>query len=417
MIGVPDRRVGRGGGAAASRSRRARRSTPRSCGRGARSRGCRRSRSRSGSTCSTRCPKNAVGKIAKRELRESVWRRRAQGVTARDPLAGVAIAGVGMTRAGAASSTRHRWRRSLEAAKAALADAGMTRARRRRHRRPLAGPGRDRLPARLGGLGGAAGHPRPLDRRHLPAGRARRSSTRRRRSRAGLCDTVLITGGQAGVMARGGGQGRLLHAPRQRVRRAVRVVHHRAVRARRAALPAPVPAHAREAMAEVAATIRNNGHAQPRRGHARPRALHGRRTCSPRRRSSSPFTLLELCLANEGAAAVVVTTLERARDCPKPPVRRPRRRRGVDAPAVRRPAALRGGVDDRRRRRAARVRDGRARRPTTSTSSQLYDVNSSEVLRQFEALGLLRRGGGRRLRARDRDRARTAGCRPAPTAG
>jgi hypothetical protein len=106
-----------------------------------------------------------------------------------------------------------------------------------------------------------------------------------------------------------------------------------------------------------------------------------------------PFTLLDLCLANEGGSAVVLTTLERARACPKPPV-----------------VVLGGGMEWMRQQyvdpprfedawdigaRAAGRAFGMAGLERSDVDLfELYDVTSAEVLRQFEAVGFCAAGEG-----------------------
>jgi len=147
-----------------------------------------------------------------------------------------------------------------------------------------------------------------------------------------------------------------------------------------------------ERMALVPATIRNAGSANPAavmygRGPYRPADV----LASPL--VAEPFRLLDLCLASEGAAAMVVTSLERARDCPS-------------APAV----VLGGGsewyrqqyVDPPRYDDVARIGAGAYRRsfgmaglrPGDVDVFELYDINTFEVIRQFESLGFCAEGEG-----------------------
>ncbi len=147
-----------------------------------------------------------------------------------------------------------------------------------------------------------------------------------------------------------------------------------------------------ERMALVPATIRNAGSANPAavmygRGPYRPADV----LASPP--VAEPFRLLDLCLATEGAAAMVVTSLERARDCPS-------------APAV----VLGGGSEWRRQQYVdppryddvARIGDSAYRRsfamaglgPADIDVFELYDINTFEVIRQFETLGFCGEGEG-----------------------
>jgi acetyl-CoA acetyltransferase len=147
-----------------------------------------------------------------------------------------------------------------------------------------------------------------------------------------------------------------------------------------------------ERMALVAATIRNSGSANPAA------VIYGRGPYTPADVLASPpvaepFRLLDLCLATEGAAAMVVTSLKRARDCPS-------------APAV----VLGGGSEWRRQQYVdppryddvARIGAGAYRRsfemaglrPGDTDVFELYDINTFEVIRQFETLGLCGEGEG-----------------------
>jgi acetyl-CoA acetyltransferase len=108
---------------------------------------------------------------------------------------------------------------------------------------------------------------------------------------------------------------------------------------------------------------------------------------------AEPFTLLDLCLANEGAAAMVLTSAERARDCPHPVT-----------------AVLGGGeewarqqyVDPPRYDDVGRVGADGARRafamagitPADVDVVESYDVNTFEVARQYEILGFCGEGEG-----------------------
>jgi acetyl-CoA acetyltransferase len=310
-------------------------------------------------------------------------------VSPRRSLSGVAIAGVGMTRQAPRLETSS-LAASLEAAKLALADAGMTVA------------DVDGIEARWPGPGGTVFQPGSADWAGLlgihvswigdtyPQGIPAVLDAAAAIS-AGLCETVLITGGQAGVMA--AEQGRVASYTRpanefvepfgsftsvQFALVAQRYLHR---------FP-----HAREPMAEVAATIRNTGHANP------DAVMYGRGPYTAQDvlgapKVVEPFTRLELCLANEGAAALVVTSIERARDCPKPPVAvlgggaEWMRQQYVDPPRYEEVWPI-GAKASRRAYAMARI---------TAADLDLiqpYDVNSAEVLRQYEALGFCGEGEG-----------------------
>lgn len=205
----------------------------------------------------------------------------------------------------------------------------------------------------------------------------------------GQASTILITGGQAGVL--GGGRvasytqpGNEFVAPFGAFTAA-----HFALVAQRHLARFP---HARRGAAEIAATIRTTGSANP----AAIMADRGPYTADDVLAAPpivDPFTLLDLCLASEGGAAVVVTTLERARDLPHPPVvllgagMEWLRQQYVD-PARHEQAWSIGAA-------AARTAFGQAGiGPQDVDVAQLYDVNSLEVARQFEALGFCAEGEG-----------------------
>lgn len=310
-------------------------------------------------------------------------------MTPRNPLAGVAIAGVGMTRQARRLETTS-LSASLQASKLALADAGMT------------VHDVDGIAARWPGPGGTVFQPGSADWAGLlgihvnwigdtypqgvPAVLDAAAAVA-----AGLCHTVLITGGQAGVMAAEAGKVASYTRPANEF-----VEPWGSFTSAQFALVAQrylhrFP-HAREAMAEVAATIRNVGHANPEA------VMYGRGPYTAQDVLDAPpivdpFTILDLCLANEGAAALVLTSLERARDCPKPPV-----------------VVLGGGaewmrqqyVDPPRYEEVWRIGAAAARRayamagitPADVDLVQFYDVNSAEVLRQYEALGFCGEGEG-----------------------
>lgn len=148
----------------------------------------------------------------------------------------------------------------------------------------------------------------------------------------------------------------------------------------------------RERLSEIAAAVRNAGAANP------DAVMTGR---GPYRAADiaasplvvEPFHLLDLCLATEGASAIVVTTPERARDCPKKPIAilgggsEWYRQQYVDPPRYDEVGTV--GADA--YRRALAMAD-------VSTDEidvfELYDINTWEIVRQVETLGLCDEGEG-----------------------
>jgi acetyl-CoA acetyltransferase len=302
-------------------------------------------------------------------------------------LSEVAIVGVGVTPQ-VKRSARNSLQVALDAAKLALADAG------------LPHTAVDGIAARWPGPGGTELAPGSADWSTLLGVPLRWIGDSYPQGVPALVDaagailtgqatTVLITGGQAGVL--GGGRvasytqpGNEFVAPFGAFTAA-----HFALVAQRHLRRFP---QARQGAAEIAAVIRNTGSANP----AAVMAGRGPYTAADVLAAPpivDPFTLLDLCLASEGGAAVVVTSLERARDLPH------------------RPVVLLGAgmewlrqqyVDPARYEQAWSIGSTAARRafgqsglgPQDIDVAQLYDVNSLEVARQFEALGFCEEGEG-----------------------
>ena len=204
---------------------------------------------------------------------------------------------------------------------------------------------------------------------------------------AGLCRTVLVVGGQAAIRDSSAKVAAYTRPENEFVAPwgAFTAVHF--------ALLAQQYLHrypdARAGAAEAAATIRNRGHVNPDavmfdRG---PYTAEDVLAATP---ISSPFTLLDLCLATEGAAAMVLTRRDIAAD--------------TRAPVW----ILGGGCDWHRQQYVDPPRydevwtvgadaAGRAYRmsgvePGDIDVAQLYDINSFEVLRQLEVLGFCEPG-------------------------
>jgi acetyl-CoA acetyltransferase len=204
---------------------------------------------------------------------------------------------------------------------------------------------------------------------------------------AGLCDTVLVVGGQASIRDDAGSVAAYTRPDNEFVAPwgAFTAVHFALVAQRELHRRPEV----RQAAAEVAATIRNHGHANPAA------VMHGRGPYTAddvldAPMITSPFTLLDLCLATEGAAAMVLTRADRAVDT-RAPVRvlggacEWYRQQYVDPP--RHDEVWRIGADA-----AARAFGTAGLVPGDVDVALLYDVNTFEVLRQLEALGFCGEG-------------------------
>jgi acetyl-CoA acetyltransferase len=304
-------------------------------------------------------------------------------------LSAVAIAGIGMTQQARRLPTTS-LAASLEAARAALADAGMVK------------EDVDGIAARWPGPGGTVFQPGSADWAGLlgihlrwigdsyPQGvpavlDATAAIT------AGFCNTVLITGGQAGVLGADTGRVASYTRPANEFMEPFGsfTAAQFALVAQRYLRRFP---DARQAMAQVAATIRNIGAANPEA------VMFGRGPFTAEDVLAAPpvvdpFTLLDLCLANEGAAALVVTTLERARAGPHRPVVvlgggcEWMRQQYVDPPRYEEVWSI--GADAAHRAFAMAGIDR-----SDVDVFQAYDVNSYEVLRQLEAIGFCGEGEG-----------------------
>lgn len=206
---------------------------------------------------------------------------------------------------------------------------------------------------------------------------------------AGLCETAVVFGGQAGVM--GGANVADYTRPDNEF-----IACWGSLTAAQFALVAQVYRHRfapdPERIAAIAAAIRNAGSANP----AAVMAGRGPYTAADVLASpmvAEPFRLLDLCLATEGAAAMVITTAERARDLPQPPVAilgggaEWHRQQYVNPPRYDEVWSL--GADA-----ARRAFDLAELEPQDVDVFELYDINTYEVVRQFEMLGLCAEGEG-----------------------
>ena len=206
---------------------------------------------------------------------------------------------------------------------------------------------------------------------------------------AGLCEVAVVFGGQAGVL----GNSNL--APYTRPNNEF-VAPWGLFTAAHFALIAQVYFQRyqpnRHRLSEIAATIRNAGSVNPKA------VMYGRGpyvaediTDSPL--ICEPFHLLDLCLATEGASAVVVTSIERARDCPNKPVKilsgssEWYRQQYVNPPRYDEVGNI--GKDA-----FSRTFSAAGLTATDIDLFELYDINTWEVVRQFEVMGLCEEGEG-----------------------
>ena len=284
MIGVPDPEWGEAILAVVALKHDAGRRPPRSCWRGAATRAaCPRSSAPSASSWSTRCPRTP-----------SARSQRASCATATGPAPGasltdVAIVGVGLTAQAQApraldalgvpgGRARSRWTTpgSSAARSTASPRAGPGPAGRSSSPARSTGPGCWASPVRWIGDTYPQGVPAVLDAAAAIAGRPVRDGADRRRA-----------GRRPGP--RPAAASRSTRAPTTSSSR-----RGASFTAAQFALVASCYLHrfrsAREAMAEVAATIRNHGRANPDAVLPRARPVSPPPTCSPRRRSSSPST-------------------------------------------------------------------------------------------------------------------------------
>lgn len=206
---------------------------------------------------------------------------------------------------------------------------------------------------------------------------------------AGQCEVAVVVGGQAGVL--GGGSVASYTRPDNEF-----ISCWGSITQAQFALVAQVYfdrfAPDRERLAGLAATIRNTGSANPESVMAG-RGPYTAADVLASPMIASPFHLLEVCLASEGAAAMVLTSIERAKDCRTTPIR------------------ILGGacewyqqqyVDPPRYDEIGRIGADASRRALGAAGLtaqdidvlELYDINIFEVVRQLEVLGLCAEGEG-----------------------
>ena len=304
---------------------------------------------------------------------------------ARHPLHSVAIAGVHNTRQARVLDDTDSRAITLEASLAALDDAGLT----PRDVDGVAGQALDfAYQARIGPVWwspSSLGIPAVLDAANAIAN--------------GLATTVLMAAGSAGVYTE-----RRATAPWTRPEHEF-VASYGMFTAAEFALVARRHMHLYgtkpEALATVAATIRNNGHVNPGAVYA------GRGPYTPddilaSRMVADPYHLLDCAMTSEGGCALVLTRADRAGDLAKPPVYvlgGATDRMGpsytnppsFDLHDPRRPE-LRNAWVGRRAARAAFAMCGLG--PEDVDVCELYDPFSFEIIRQFEAFGFCGEGEG-----------------------
>jgi acetyl-CoA acetyltransferase len=150
-------------------------------------------------------------------------------------------------------------------------------------------------------------------------------------------------------------------------------------------------------LAEVAATIRNNGSSNPEA------MMYGRGPYTAddvlaSRMVATPFHLLDCCIVGEGGAAFVVTTADRARDLPHPTIAVLGGGMEYHQAAYANPALYRE-VGQIGRDASARAFAAAGVLPQDVDVFSLYDPNSFEIIRQLEALGVCAEGEGGPLAA------------------
>ena len=151
-----------------------------------------------------------------------------------------------------------------------------------------------------------------------------------------------------------------------------------------------------EELAHIALTCRA-------RANANPRAQMHERTLSMEqyldaRMISSPLRLFDFCLETDGACAVVVTSAERAKDCPQPPALIRAVAQGTTPspqPGMQYPVLMRQSITELPARQVADTLFRRAGLgPDDIDVAQIYDCFSITVLLQLEDWGFCKKGEG-----------------------
>jgi acetyl-CoA acetyltransferase len=156
-----------------------------------------------------------------------------------------------------------------------------------------------------------------------------------------------------------------------------------------------------EALATVAATIRNNGHVHP------DAVYHGRGPFSPQdildsRMVADPFHLLDCAMTAEGGCALVLARADIAANLPKKPVYVLGGSTDHFGPSYQHPPSF--DLGGRRRADLVDAWVGRRAAETAFTMAgmstddvdvcEFYDPFSFEIIRQFEAFGFCKEGEG-----------------------
>jgi acetyl-CoA acetyltransferase len=157
-----------------------------------------------------------------------------------------------------------------------------------------------------------------------------------------------------------------------------------------------------EAMATVAATIRNNGSINPNAVYYG-RGPYTVENILNSRMVADPYHLLDCCTTSEGGAAVIMTSAERARDLKNPPVYVLGWGLDFYGPAYQHPpswdlkstvnpgAYINGWLG----RRAAEQSFAMAGlKPADVQTCEFYDNFSFEIIRQYESFGFCAEGEG-----------------------
>jgi acetyl-CoA acetyltransferase len=147
-----------------------------------------------------------------------------------------------------------------------------------------------------------------------------------------------------------------------------------------------------EAMATVAATIRNNGRLHPLS------ATYGRPEITPEdvansRMVASPFRLLDCCMTSEGGGGLILTRAERAKDLPVTPIYILGAARDLQGMAYAR-APVWDDYGDVGARAAKMCFAQAGLTPDDIDVCEFYDPFSFELIRQFEAYGFCAKGEG-----------------------